>query len=113
MMHCEDDEASANCQVNFLVNDNNSAQVDFLTNKMKAEEAAAAKIATKSDVAPISTIEFSSTVIRDSTEETDEVSEMTRGSGLASGVSEVLDMDRHRNNKGDSFTILEDLARTY
>jgi hypothetical protein len=39
------------------------------------------------------------------------VSEMTRGSGVASGVSEVLDSQQRRKTE-DPWTILKDLART-
>jgi len=77
---------------------------------MQTEQAAAAA---QSNVAPIQTIEIDTKFVREAEIDTsDEVSEMTRGSGLASGVSEVLDSNRLVDNS-DPLTILEDLARSY
>jgi len=89
---------------------NGTGDVDFLTKRMQTEQAAAAA---QSNVAPIQTIEIDTKFVREAEIDTsDEVSEMTRGSGLASGVSEVLDSNRLVDNS-DPLTILEDLARSY
>ena len=84
--------------------------IDYLTKRMRSDMNALNSGAPKSKVAPVKSIEIDTSYVQENDDE--EMSEMTRGSGLASGVSEVLDMDRTRSN-ADPMTILDDLARAY
>jgi hypothetical protein len=101
----------------------NSDSTDFLVRKLRKEEEAAAARRAKRNMAPVATFEFvpSNRLVRGDRRKNgndghrdvvmnDDVSEMTRGSGWASGVSEILDDTdlRHQPN-----TILEDLTQEY
>lgn len=92
--------------------DQDTTDVNYLVRRLRSEESAAAKQRIRQ--APFESIVVDRSVGDDSEvdeyDRTDDVSEMTRGSGLLSGVSEVLDSSDGRN---DPMTILEDLARTY
>lgn len=92
--------------------DDETNQIDYLTKRMRSDmNALASGDPPKNRVAPLQTIEIDTSYVQDH-DANDEMSEMTRGSGVASGVSEVLDVDRRRVND-DPVTILDDLARTY
>ncbi|KAL3904888.1 MAG: hypothetical protein SGILL_009896, partial [Bacillariaceae sp.] len=92
--------------------------IDYLTKRMRSDINALANGGggfggeSKSKVAPVQTIHVDTSYV-DEQDANDEMSEMTRGSGVASGVSEVLDTDRRLLNNDDPMTILDDLARTY
>jgi hypothetical protein len=106
----------------------NSGSADFLVRKLRKEEKAAAKRRAKRNMAPVATFEFvqpsnnnslaragdrrknGNGGHRDDVDINDDVSEMTRGSGWASGVSEILD-DTDLRYQPD--TILEDLTQEY
>jgi len=102
----------------------NSNSADFLVRKLRKEEEAAAARRVKRNMAPVPSLEFvakdqpinhyrhsnengghgSNSVIYD------DMSEMTRGSGWASGVSEILDdTDLRHQPKG----LIEDLTQKY
>jgi hypothetical protein len=86
-----------------------TTDVDYLVRRMRSEETEAIK--RRSILPPFTSIAIKNNQVDvDEHDRTDEVSEMTRGSGLMSGVSEVLDSSDRMN---DPLTILEDLARTY
>ena len=87
-------------------------QIDYLTRRMRSEITGGVRAADKSKVAPVIEIDTSYLREHDNDDNADEISEMTRGSGLASGVSEVLDSTK-LNRRTESFSILEDLARSY
>jgi hypothetical protein len=89
-------------------------QIDYLTRRMKSGIPAGVRATEKSKVAPVNTIEIDTSLVRehDGDDHADEISEMTRGSGLTSGVSEVLDSSK-RIRRIESLSILEDLARSY
>lgn len=91
--------------------DDDTHRIDYLTKRLRSDMAAAAHVETRSKVAPMKSIHIDTSFIQEN-DHNDDVSEMTRGSGLASGVSEVLDSQRRHQND-DPMTILEDLARTY
>ncbi|KAL3924541.1 MAG: hypothetical protein SGARI_006015 [Bacillariaceae sp.] len=84
--------------------------IDYLTKRMRSDVNALNSGAPKSKIAPVKAIESDTSYMEENDDE--DMSEMTRGSGLASGVSEVLDLDRTRSN-ADPMTILDDLARAY
>lgn len=84
-----------------------TTDVEFLVRRMRSEETDAIRRRSMELQPPFTTIAIDR---GDEGDRTDEVSEMTRGSGLMSGVSEVLDSS---NRMDDPLTILEDLARTY
>jgi hypothetical protein len=84
-------------------------RIDYLTKRLQTDMVAAAKVRTKSKTAPMKFIQLDTSYIQEN--DNDDVSAMTRGSGLASGVSEVLDSQR-RQEKEDLLTILKDLAKT-
>jgi len=106
----------------------NSESADFLLRKLRKEEKAATKRRAKRNMAPVATFEFvqpnnnnslahrgdrrkkGNGGHRDDVDLNDDVSEMTRGSGWASGVSEILD-DTDLRHQPD--TILEDLTQEY
>jgi hypothetical protein len=90
--------------------DDRDMDIDFLTKRMRSDMNALASGEPNSKVAPLKTIQIDTSYVQENND--DEMSEMTRGSGLASGVSEVLDIDRTRSN-ADPMTILDDLARAY
>ncbi|KAG7367936.1 hypothetical protein IV203_030679 [Nitzschia inconspicua] len=88
-----------------------TSRIDYLTKRMRSDMAATANIEARSKIAPMTTIHIDTTYIQEH-DHNDDMSEMTRGSGLASGVSEVLDSQRHHKDE-DPMTILDDLARNY
>jgi hypothetical protein len=84
-------------------------RIDYLTKRMQTDMGAAAKVKTRSKIAPMRLIQIDTSYVQEN--DHDDVSEMTRGSGVASGVSEVLDSQQRRKTE-DPWTILKDLART-
>ncbi len=102
----------------------NSNSDDFLVRKLRKEEKAAAARRAKQNMAPVASLEFVTNTNPVTSNRrknrngghgnnvaiNDDVSEMTRGSGWASGVSEILDdADLRHQPKA----LLEDLAHTY
>mmetsp|Transcript_28005 Transcript_28005/g.31447 ORF Transcript_28005/g.31447 Transcript_28005/m.31447 type:complete len:653 (+) Transcript_28005:155-2113(+) len=109
--------------VNFQEADekNNTNDPHYLAKKLRKAEDAAATRKARRKIAPVASFEFenSSSLIAEGNNNinnncdsiiNDDISEMTRGSGLASGVSELLDDTDLRHTSRE---ILEDLARTY
>jgi len=85
-------------------NNKNSDSTDFLVRQLRKEEEAAAARRAKRNMAPVASFEFvtSKSLVKSNRRKNrnvghrdvvinDDVSEMTRGSGWASGVSEILD----------------------
>mmetsp|Transcript_16826 Transcript_16826/g.38864 ORF Transcript_16826/g.38864 Transcript_16826/m.38864 type:complete len:603 (-) Transcript_16826:26-1834(-) len=103
--------------------DKNSSSADYLVRKLRREEQAAAARRAELNMAPVASFEFvsqNSIINGDRRKQrnndhsdvifNDDVSEMTRGSGLASGVSEILDDTDLRHQPK---AILKDLTEQY
>ena len=102
----------------------NSASADFLLRRLQKEEEAAAARRAEHNMAPVASLEFTTKNNRKNGDRrknrkktldsnvaiNDDVSEMTRGSGWASGVSEILDDSDLRHQPK---AIIKDLIEKY